>query len=283
MNESGSNLRPSPDISTTAFGMAIGRAIETERADAHFCDPFARQLGGTVGEQFLKKLGSPTKGLGLAIAVRTCLIDQFVTQLVEQNKVDTVLNLAAGLDTRPYRMALPPTLRWIEVDRPAILTYKQTQLATAQPVCSVQSIPLDLTNIVARNELFAQVNAEASQVLVITEGLLAYLSPVEVGALAADLRQQPKFEWWLTELASPILVKVAQRLWYEQLEMVQARLQFAPSQGAEFFRPYGWQMQQFRSLLQAAHRLNRDVPFGWLLRHLPLIQDGVVLLERLCY
>ena len=34
-------------------------------------------------------------------------------------------NLAAGLDTRPYRMDLPPSLRWIEVDLPDILDYKE--------------------------------------------------------------------------------------------------------------------------------------------------------------
>jgi len=36
-----------------------------------------------------------------------------------------VVNLAAGLDARPYRMSLPASLQWIEVDLPEILAYKE--------------------------------------------------------------------------------------------------------------------------------------------------------------
>ena len=65
---------------------------------------------------------------------RTYLFDQFITEQVEEG-VDLVLNLAAGLDARPYRMALPPSLRWVEVDLPELLTYKEEVLAGEKPVC----------------------------------------------------------------------------------------------------------------------------------------------------
>ncbi len=38
--------------------------------------------------------------------------------------IDGVVNLAAGLDARPYRLQLPRTLRWIEVDLPAMVKEK---------------------------------------------------------------------------------------------------------------------------------------------------------------
>src|SRR5256885_6123414 len=41
----------------------------------------------------------------------------FRSQEIEQG-TDMVVNLAAGLDARPYRMALPASLQWIEVDLP---------------------------------------------------------------------------------------------------------------------------------------------------------------------
>jgi O-methyltransferase involved in polyketide biosynthesis len=41
-----------------------------------------------------------------------------------QQGTDMVINLAAGLDSRPYRMQLPALLRWVEVDLPDMLNYK---------------------------------------------------------------------------------------------------------------------------------------------------------------
>jgi O-methyltransferase involved in polyketide biosynthesis len=49
--------------------------------------------------------------------------------------VDTVLNLGAGMDTRPYRMKLPGDLRWVEFDFPSIVEPESAQLADQQPVC----------------------------------------------------------------------------------------------------------------------------------------------------
>ena len=38
------------------------------------------------------------------------------------------MNLGAGLDARPYRMELPETLRWIEVDYPQVIDWKAEKL-----------------------------------------------------------------------------------------------------------------------------------------------------------
>ena len=74
---------------------------------------------------------------------RTWLVDQVIEREVQQG-TDMVINLAAGLDSRPYRMQLPASLRWIEVDLPDMLNYKQEVLAAERPVCAVERVPLDL-------------------------------------------------------------------------------------------------------------------------------------------
>ena len=71
---------------------------------------------------------------------RTYLFDRFVARLAEAG-VDLVVNLAAGLDTRPYRMDLPASLRWVEVDLPDILDYKESILGDAAPACAVERVP----------------------------------------------------------------------------------------------------------------------------------------------
>ncbi|HKJ46290.1 MAG TPA: class I SAM-dependent methyltransferase [Balneolales bacterium] len=61
--------------------------------------------------------------------VRTVIMDEYIMQCVSEYGVDSVINLAAGLDTRPYLMNLPSSLHWYEVDLPDIIQYKEKILA----------------------------------------------------------------------------------------------------------------------------------------------------------
>jgi methyltransferase (TIGR00027 family) len=221
------------NISDTALWVATFRAIETERSDALFCDPFARILSGKRGEAILQTLeGRKSSGLGLIM--RTCIIERLILRLIEKEEVDTVLSLGAGLDTRPYRLSLPPSLRWIEVDFPNILEYKQEKLARELPICSLESVKLDLTDIASRNALFSKVNATSKRVLVLTEGLLVYLTPAQVASLATDLQVQTHFRWWIFELASPLGLKSLQK-YDKYLAVGNIKMQFAPEEGTKFF------------------------------------------------
>jgi len=271
---------PIEHISDTAYGVAIYRAIETERSDAHFHDRFARVLAGERGQQIMRINGGEKSG-GWSLVVRTCVIDELILQSIEKEGIDTVLNLGAGLDTRPYRLTLPSSLHWIDVDFPGILDYKEQKLKSECPVCSLESVKLDLTNVASRNTLFDRVNNVSSQVLVITEGLIVYLTSEQVASLAVALHAQANFRWWILDLASPLVVKLSQKKYLKELTAANARLQFAPESGTNFFQNYRWRAVEFRSVLEEARRLNREPPFNWLFRRLaPFHQEGIVLLER---
>ena len=129
------------------------------------------------------------------MAVRTCTLDELCLKLVAGG-VDTVVNLAAGLDTRPYRLKLPPTLRWVEADLPGIIQYKTEKLALEKPVCRLERHIVDLSDDSMRRTFLDAMNADAKKTLVITEGLLGYLSPENVSALACELFSQSTVEWW---------------------------------------------------------------------------------------
>src|SRR3954468_21712073 len=133
--------------------MAVYRARETEREDAVFQDPYARALAGERGERIANALTFADDNAWSFVA-RTHLFDRFVTRLVQHGS-DMIVNLAAGLDTRPYRMALPASLPWIEVDLPDILAYKEEILGGATPVCRLERIRMDLSNEDGRRGLFA--------------------------------------------------------------------------------------------------------------------------------
>src|SRR5947208_10139173 len=108
---------PSPitSVSDTARWVAMYRAMESERADALFRDPFARRLAGPAGERILASMPQGRRWAWPMI-VRTAVMDEIVMRLVKEQGVDTVLNLAAGLDARAYRLDLPSPLHWVDVD-----------------------------------------------------------------------------------------------------------------------------------------------------------------------
>lgn len=201
-----------------------------------------------------------------------------------------MLNLAAGLDTRPYRLSLPSSLHWIEADFPAILSYKEEKLAHERPVCSLELVKLDLTDVASRNALFSRVSTAAKQVLVITEGLLLYLTPAQVASLAIDLHAQSNFRWWLFDLMSPFGLECVQMRYGKYLAAGNARMQFAPKKGTEFFHQYSWKVAESHSVWEEAHRLNREIRLAWLLRLLAFFSrkyresfykmTSIVLLER---
>lgn len=190
------------NISDTARWAAVFRAVETERPDALFRDPLARRLAGDRGEQIAAAMTMHRRN-SWSWVMRTYLVDQYIGRALGEG-VDTILNLAAGLDARPYRMNVPATLRWIEVDLPELFAYKEEALAGEKPRCVLERVPLDLSDAARRRALFAQIGATAKRVLILSEGLLVYLSAEDVGALAGDLARQPSFHYWAFDIVSPL-------------------------------------------------------------------------------
>jgi len=250
-------------VSDTARWVALYRAMESERPDALFHDPYARRLAGTRGEQVLA--GMPKgKAFAWPMIVRTAVMDEIILRTIARDRVDTVLNLAAGLDTRPYRLRLPASLRWIEVDFPDVIAYKKEQLAEERPISALERVGIDLTDKAARRALFARIGGAAKQVLVVSEGLLIYLAPEQVATLAADLATPPSFRWWLIDLASPGLLKMIEKSWGPILAAGNAPFRFAPAEGTRFFEPHGWREAEFRSTWDESIRLKRTMRLAWL-------------------
>src|SRR5215831_11805998 len=163
-----SNVQPLVrDISDTARWVAYFRARETQRSDALFRDPYAERLAGVRGFEIANTLPDGNKHEWAWMA-RTYLFDQFVGREIQAG-ANVVLNLAAGLDARPYRMELPSTMQWVEVDFPEIVRHKNEVLAQDRPTCKLERIALDLSDQEARRQLFAHVNELGSNIVVMSE------------------------------------------------------------------------------------------------------------------
>lgn len=254
-------------ISDTALWAAYFRAEETKRLDAMFRDPYAEKLEGGKGIEIAKSIPEG-QAHAWAWVTRTYLYDQFLRKEIEEG-ADLVVNCAAGLDARPYRMELPSSLHWVELDLPGILAYKEEKLANEKPRCALERIRVNLASASERREVLQSLGARGRRAVVLTEGLLIYLSPDEVGLLGRDLAAIPSFQRWILDIASPGLLKMMQQRAGKKLAEVGAPFRFGPAEGPAFFAPHGWDVIQVQGLLKIAAKFKRPPFFLRLLAKLP--------------
>lgn len=240
-------------ISDTAYWMAYLRSIESERSHPLFADPYARQLAGSFGAAIAQRVGS-TEMIADSIAIRTALLDRLILEKVLKHRIELVLNIGSGLDTRPWRLALPEHLQWLDIDFPAPLTRKAEVLANEPPKCRYASFSADLFDASQRAAALSM-HPTATRVLVVTEGLLVYLRPSQVEALARDLHRQPACQWWLTDLIGPRALQALRTVWAPVLRATE--FHFGPRDSVDYFAGLGWREDMFYSADQEARRLKR--------------------------
>jgi methyltransferase (TIGR00027 family) len=249
------------NVSDTAFMVAAFRALESERPQPLFRDPFAWKLAGEHGRKILATV--PGRFVGAwSVVIRTVIIDDFIRQAIAQG-VDTILNLGAGLDTRPYRLQLPKSLHWIEVDFPHVIELKEARLTGEQPRCRLDRIKLDLTDRAQRQKFLADTATQAGSILVLTEGVMPYLNNADVAALADDLRQVKNIRFWVIDYFSPQALRYGEKL--RSRFMRNAPFQFKPGDWFGFFEQRGWHAEDSRYIYEEAERLGRPIPlpFFW--------------------
>jgi len=197
-------------------------------------------------------------------SIRTVVIDAFIAAALADG-VDTVLNLGAGLDARPWRMALPPSLLWIEADSPQIVDYKAERLRGEAPRCRLERVEVDLADAPARRKLLAEVDARAAKLLVLTEGVIPYLAEAQAGALADDLRALEHLAGWIVDYVSPQAAANRDRMGMERA-MRNAPFRFAPRDPFAFWRAHGWRVKTIRYLEEEGRRLGRPAPLPFIVR-----------------
>lgn len=260
------------DVTDTALWVAAYRAEESLRPDALFRDLLASKLVGAEGNLIaLRTQGS--RYTAWSVVIRTLIIDRFILDLLPKN-IDTVLNLGAGLDTRPYRLDLPANLRWIEVDFSKIINHKDSILKNETPKCKIERVGLDLSNEELRNKFLEKVSSESNNVLVLTEGVMPYLNNDDAESLAVALRSQSNFKYWITEYYSREILdflRTPKRL----QEMRNSPFQFYPENWFHFFKQNGWSQLDTKYFGIESQSLGRTPPTpGWL-KNLNIDQEKV--------
>ena len=213
-------------VSDTARWVATYRAVESARPDALFHDALADRLAGERDRAIVAAAPRMIRN-GWWLVARTKVIDDVIIEAIGDG-CDKVLNLAAGLDTRPYRLDLPPDFTWVEADLPQLLPEKEQALADETPRCQLTRHAVDLADPAARDAFLNEELAGTSKALILTEGLLMYLEDSDVVALSVAFKR-PEVAWWMLDFAAPGLQK---RMNKKTRGLMQsAPFKFAPANG----------------------------------------------------
>ncbi|MGI5128422.1 SAM-dependent methyltransferase [Pseudonocardia sp. CA-107938] len=168
-------------VGVTATMAAMVRAIATRtgRLDDPFAAPLVRAVGIDLltrlatGEQPADELVGPSVIDGAE--VRTTFYDEFFLDAAGSG-IRQVVILAAGLDSRAYRLPWPRGTVVYEVDQPQVVAFKSTALADAVPTVELRAVPVDLRDDWPTALRAAGFDA-ARQSAWSAEGLLGYLPP----------------------------------------------------------------------------------------------------------
>jgi methyltransferase (TIGR00027 family) len=185
---------------STALGLtsrwtAGVRASESRREDRLFNDPWAELLAGELGAEWAEHQSGDN---GISIIVRTRFFDDFLQRVVQEHAIRQVVLLAAGMDTRAFRLAWPERTRFFELDQPQVLVYKEgiLQSAGAQARCERHTLTVDLREPWA--EALINSGFEPRQAAVwLLEGFLHYLPSEGVERVLNDVTQLAVAGSWL--------------------------------------------------------------------------------------
>ncbi|MET8767155.1 SAM-dependent methyltransferase [Streptomyces sp. NPDC004658] len=235
-------------VSYTAQWTAAARALETERGDrAIFQDRFARSLAAPRGFELLEK----NRGSGLIpfIAIRTRYLDESIEQILAENDIRQIVFVAAGMDTRPFRLGWPDDATVYEVDFPALLEEKRRRLSrlAAQPRVARREVAADL-----RREWLPELEQAGFDplrpTLWIVEGLMFFLTPEQATNLLRTLGSASAPGSWLgVDFVSQALLRSPfSREFRRNLEEDGTPWLFGTDEPEEYLASTGWKAREVR-------------------------------------
>lgn len=235
-------------VSRTAQWIAAARAVESSRGSERlFVDDMAHELAKPDGYELLDRYGGG--GLVDFIAIRTKYFDDRMRAIREELGIAQIVLVAAGMDTRAYRLRWPEGTSFYELDHAALLTEKSRRLATLGAIPSVHRIevPADLAEPWC-HLLLGRGFDSAKPTLWLAESLLFYLSATQVSGLLSTLRAlSAPGSRLLTDLPNEVLL--ASPLTQSFLSSLRADgvpWLFGSDDPASLLREHGWECRELK-------------------------------------
>ena len=239
--------RPMTGVGNTARWIAASRARESELAQPLFSDPYARELAGEAGFDLQRlmrtAMGVPGDGPDLYLSIRTKFLDDALHNAVRSHGLHQVVILAAGMDTRAFRIPWPSGVRVFEVDRDEIFDHKEAVLgrAGASPSCDRHVVRADLAR--PWTAALAAAGFDRSKpAAFLVEGLLMYLEEADAQTvLTAIAGIAAPGSWIAADVVNPeVLTSPYMARYMAALREAGSPWKFGIEDPESFFRQQGW-------------------------------------------
>lgn len=266
-------------VSYTAQWTAAARAVESERADdAMFDDPFARELAAPRGFELLDKYGGG--GLLSFIAIRTKYLDDSIEAILRDGTIRQVVFIAAGMDTRAFRLTWPADTIVYEVDHVGLIEEKRRRLAAldAKPTVTRREVAADLAGDWLPSLHAAGFDPE-QPTLWVAEGLMFFLTQEQSQQLLEKLGSVSAPGTWLAvDFASKALLRSPfSRTFLKGLQEDNTPWLFGTDEPEEFLAGAAWKVREIKEPghpgagegrwpYEVQPRERRGVARSWLIR-----------------
>jgi methyltransferase (TIGR00027 family) len=228
-------------LGSTARWMANVRAMESQREDRLFNDPWAALLASEDGDGWVKDNLSDN---GTSMIVRTRYFDDFLQRVAVEYKITQVVLVAAGLDTRAFRFPWPEHMDFFELDQPQVLLYKEQILsaAGAQATCNRHTIAVDLTSTWTEVLVTAGFDPGKTSIWLL-EGFLPYLSNGTIAQIFDDITSLAIPGSWVgfDIINSHVLTSQWTHQWIEALAKAGVPWQGTMDDPQSFLAQRGWE------------------------------------------
>jgi methyltransferase (TIGR00027 family) len=234
-------------IGLTCGWVAASRARETNAHNRLFDDPFAQALAGEAGFALLsacqKARGSPADGPDPYLSIRTRFFDDALLNAVHEGEIRQVVLMAAGMDSRAFRLDWPDGVTLFEIDQEEVLRHKEITLRRleARPRCHRRIVPADLE----RDWICPLTRAgfdKDSPAAFLVEGLLMYLEPAAVDSLLSALERHARPRSWLGVdlVGTELLCSPYFKTFLDHLKRLGCPWRFGAAEPEQLFAQHGW-------------------------------------------
>ena len=143
------------------------------------------------------------------------------------------------------------------------MDFKNIKLEDYQPNCQLERIGLNLSNELEREQIFFRLNQRiVGPAIILSEGVIPYLSEQSVCSLANAIHRQSNFKLWISEYYAPEIYPRFQDKKFKAM-LGDSPFQFFPSHWFEFFESNGWNQKEIKYLYDVAKQNHRQLPLPW--------------------
>ena len=241
---------------------ALGeRPVAGDTFASRFMNDEARAVAALIG---------PLTRTNASLVVRHRLIDERLSAELARDPALPVVVIGCGFVSRPFRLSGG---RWLEVDEPGLLDYKESRVPASEAANELVRLPIRFAEQSLEETLAP--HATEDRAAVVLEGIVGYLRDDELrGFLSTLTRLFPRHVVYCDLLTRTFIARYSRKLVGHLRELGATFASSSDTPEAPFLE-VGYRTADRVSIMLAAAEMGaKDAPPRWLVRRLPSMRAG---------